>query len=74
MDMFTRLLRENVDYVDLNKYNISNVIPYIYKYLMAKHKIKQMFVFIKKVFFLGLTVLSNSLLSATPLNWISMKN
>ena len=41
MDMSTRLLRENVDYVDLNKYNISNVIPYIYKYLMAKHKIKQ---------------------------------
>ena len=33
-----------------------------------------MFVFIKKVFFLGLTILSNSLLSATPLNCISMKN
>ena len=30
-----------IDYVDLNKYNISNVIPYIYKYLMAKYKIKQ---------------------------------
>ena len=38
-----------------------------------------MFVFIKKVFFLGLTILSdlanaNSLLNAIPLNCISMKN
>ena len=39
----------------------------------------KIFTFLKKVFFLGLTILSNfinenSLLSATPLNFISMKN
>ena len=39
----------------------------------------KIFRFVKKVFFLGLTILSNfinenSLLSATPLNFISMKN
>ena len=39
----------------------------------------KLFRFVKKVFFLGLTILSNfinenSLLSATPLNCISMKN
>ena len=39
----------------------------------------KIFRFVKKVFFVGLTILSNfinenSLLSATPLNCISMKN
>ena len=39
----------------------------------------KIFRFVKKAFFLGLTILSNfinenSLLSATPLNFISMKN
>ena len=47
------------------------------KYLMKKNNIMSMKIlrFVKKVFFLGLTILSNftNALSATPLSCISMK-
>ena len=61
--------------VDYNKLNYSETIPYIHKYLMLKYSIKQnkMLKFIKKVFFLELTILSN-FINVTPLNCISMKN
>ena len=49
----------------------------IHEYLMKKNNIMSMkiFRFVKKVFFLGLTILSNftNALSATPLSCISMK-
>ena len=63
-------------------YDVTDIddIKDIHKFLMKKKTMyMKIFTFVKKVFFLGLTILSNfinenSLLSATPLNFISMKN
>ena len=47
----------------------------IHKYLMKNNNIVKMkiFKFVKRVFFIGLKILSN-FTNATPLNCISMKN
>ena len=66
----------SIDYDATDVDDIKN----IHKYLMKKNNIVQMkiFRFVKKVFFLGLTILSNFInansLNAIPLSCISMKN
>ena len=63
--------------VDDDATNIDDIKD-IHKYLMKRKNIMQMklFRFVKKVFFLGLTILSNftNALNAIPLSCISMKN
>ena len=46
-------------------------MPIIHKYLMGKYK---MFQFIKKIFFIGLTVLSDFTNTTSSLSCISIKN
>ena len=63
----------NVDYSDFSVVNLEEATPFVHNYFTAKY-VK----FVKKVFFIGLTILSNFTnvipLSATLLNCISMKN
>ena len=65
----------NVDYDNHNTTNYTKAIPFIHNYyLMLKYGIKLMFRFAKKVFFIGLTILSDFTNVNSLLNCISMKN
>ena len=61
----------NVDYRYLNPSGTDKDMPIIHKYLMGKYKIFQ---FIKKIFFIGLKVLSDFTNTTSSLSCISMKN
>ena len=61
----------NVDYRYLNPSGTDKDMPIIHKYLMGKYK---MFQFIKKIFFIGLKVLSDFTNTTSSLSCISMKN
>ena len=66
----------NVDHRNMGRTNIPKTMSSIHKYFMSKYGIKsnKIFQFIKKVFFIGLTILSNFTNASYSLICISMKN